>query len=92
MHISTMSSSDTEVALNGVPSCLVKTKRHIPFLRLYSLDGAQSLPEAMAEDMVDIIEKDNKDIGKFFFCDAIGSSRLLQRTLSIRITIYLGNS
>ena len=62
MHISMMSSSDIEVALNGVPSGLVKTKRHIQFLRLDSLDGAGFLPEAVAEDMVDIFEKDHNDI------------------------------
>ena len=62
MHISMMSSSDTEVTSNGVPSCLVKTKRHIQFLRLDLLDGGQSLPEAVAEDVVDIFEKDLNDI------------------------------
>ena len=56
-----MSSFDTEVESNGVPSCLVKTKRHIQFLRLDSSDGAQSLPEAVAEDVVDIFEKDHND-------------------------------
>ena len=62
MYISMISTSDTEVASNGVPSCLVKTKRHIPFLRLDSLDGAQSLPEAVAEDVVDILGKYHNDI------------------------------
>ena len=57
-----MSSSDTEAASKGVPSGLVKMKRHIQFLRLDSLDGAQCLPEAVAEDVVDIFGKDHNDI------------------------------
>ena len=57
-----MSSSDTEVTLNGVPSFLVKTKRHIQFLKLELPDGAQSLPEAVAEDVVDILGKYHNDI------------------------------
>ena len=55
-----MSSSDTEMASNRVPSGLVKMKKHIQFLRLVLSDGAQSLPEAVAEDVVDIFEKDHK--------------------------------
>ena len=61
-HISMMSSSDTEVTSNGVPSFLVKTKKHIQFLRLDSSDGALSLPEAVAEDVIDIFEKVHNDI------------------------------
>ena len=57
-----MSSSDTEVASNRVPSGLVKMIRHIQFLRLDSSDGAQSLPEVVAEDVVDIFQKDHNDI------------------------------
>ena len=62
MHISMMSSSDMEATSNGGPSGLVTMKRHIQFLRLDSLDGAQSLPEAVAEDVIDIFKKDHNDI------------------------------
>ena len=48
-----MSSSDTEVTSNGVQFFLVKTKKLIKVLRLDSSDGTQSLPEAVAENVVD---------------------------------------
>ena len=51
--------------MNGVPSFLVKTNRHIQFLRLDSSDGVQSLPEAVAEDVLDILVKYYNDILKF---------------------------
>ena len=53
-HISNMSSSVTEVTLSGVPSVLVNINTLILVSRWGSSDGTWSLPEAVAEDEVDI--------------------------------------
>ena len=55
MHILVMSSLVTEVASNGVPYFCVTIKRYILLLSLGSSDGTRSLPEAVAEDVVDIL-------------------------------------
>ena len=54
-HISTMSSSDTEVTSSRGPSFLVTINMHIHVLRWGFSDGTWSLPKAVAEDKVDIL-------------------------------------
>ena len=54
MHICTMSFSVIEVTSNGVPSLCVMINTHVLALRVGSSVGAGSLPEAVAEDEVDI--------------------------------------
>ena len=68
MHISMMSSSDTEVTSSGVPSFLVTINMHILVLRWGSSDGTWSLPEAVAEDKVDISVFELKIAMMLFVC------------------------
>ena len=53
-QISKMSSSITEVASNGVPYFCININMHFLALRVGSSVGTGSLPEAVAEDEVDI--------------------------------------
>ena len=56
MHICSMSSRVTEVTSNGVPSLCIMINTHILTLRVGLLVGTGSLPEAVAEDEVDIFD------------------------------------
>ena len=51
-----MSSSVTEVTSNGVPSLCILINMHIHALRVGLAVGTGSLPDAVAEDEVDIFK------------------------------------
>ena len=51
-----MSSSVTEMTLNGVPSFCIMISTHILALRVGSLVGTGFLPDAVPEDEVDIFD------------------------------------
>ena len=56
MQISMMSSSETEEASTSVPSLLVRDTRHSLVLKTTLADEtSQSLPEAVVEEVVDIL-------------------------------------
>ena len=83
--ISTMSSSNTEVTSNRVPTLFIKMRMHIRVWRLVSLNGTQSLTEAVAEDVVDILGQFHNDTFDF---NSVSSARFFQQACSSEVATH----